>query len=68
MSWYALTHGFLESGERTNIWTPVRLAPQSLQPPRPVRSLGNSHRRRPLAVGLATRRTRGDGNRRTRRR
>ena len=23
MSWYALTHGFLEPGERTNIWTPV---------------------------------------------
>jgi hypothetical protein len=42
MSWYALTHGFLESGERTNIWTPVRLAPQSLQPPRPARSLGTA--------------------------
>ena len=42
MSWYALTHGFLEPGERTSIWTPVRLAPQSLQPPRPMRSLGNA--------------------------
>lgn len=37
MSWYALSHGFLESTDQANIWTPVRM-PQ--QPPRPVRSLG----------------------------
>ncbi len=65
MSWYALTHGFLESGERTNIWTPVRLAPQSLQPPRSGRSLGTataaarwqwaSPHARPLATTIADR-------------
>lgn len=37
MSWYALSHGFLESTDQTNIWTPVRMPQQS---PRPVRSLG----------------------------
>ncbi|HEU5349619.1 MAG TPA: hypothetical protein VFU63_13490 [Ktedonobacterales bacterium] len=44
MSWHALSRGFLESGNQTNIWTPIRVSPQ---PPAPTptgsgRSLGTA--------------------------
>ncbi|MGE5334627.1 MAG: hypothetical protein ACM3N4_08005 [Nitrososphaerota archaeon] len=46
MSWYALSHGFVESGDRTNAWMPIRLLPaapsQPLDHAAPGRSLGTA--------------------------
>lgn len=46
MSWYALSHGFVESSDQTSAWMPIRLLPaapsQTLDLAAPARSLGTA--------------------------